>query len=140
VGEEEPQLTADDVVELNRSAISTTARVVCQAGNVLVVLALVGVAAWLWIVARQQQLLGNDGPSGFITVSGESPFARRVDIFAGSVGFLLNVGLVGGLGLGLRLAAENVMLRTGGTLSGLEAGALLAEDVGDDADDLDDDD
>ena len=132
MGEDEPRTTANDIVELNRSAISTTAKAVRQAGTVLVALALAGLAAWLWIVARQQQLFGNEGPSGFISLSNGMAFKERIDLFAGSIGFLLNVGLVGGVGLGIRLAAENVMLRAGASLTGLEVGDPMAAACEDD--------
>ena len=124
VATEKSRVTDDDVAEINRATLGRTASVSRHVGTALIVLAAVGVAAWLWVLARQQQLLGGgDGSSGFFgSPEGDVSVTERVDLFASSIGFLLNAAMVAGLGLALRLVAEYLLARSGVSLSGLDVG------------------
>lgn len=129
----EPRVTEAEVVALNRETLARTARWGRYGGNVLIVVGLVGVAGWLWMVARQQQLFGSADPTGGIFAFSEevSPL-QRVDLFSTSLGYLLNAVLTGGLGLGLRLVAEHLTIRSGGSLTPLRAGERWSDAVDDD--------
>jgi len=134
---DESGITEDDVAELNRGVLRRTATIARHASTGLTVLGLLGVTAWVWIVARQQLVLGGGaGISGFFSSGdGHLSFLQRIDVFVSTLGLLLSAGLVGGLGLALRLAAEYSISASGGSLTGVEAGDPFLEDADRDSDD-----
>jgi hypothetical protein len=144
---DEARITAQDVDDLNRNRLKVTATAGKVVGVGLMVVAAVGVLAWLWIAARQQQLFGgDDGPTMFGS-SGESiSFTQRVDLFTTTFTILLSAVLLGGLGFGLRLVSDFTLSCAGGSLAGVEVGARvpvgefsLEDGVADDGDDDGDD-
>lgn len=127
------RVTADDVTELNRATLQGTSALARHAGTALIVVAGVGLVAWMWIAARQQRLVGADGFPGFGSDGEGVSLTQRLDLLANSIGFLVNAVLVGGLGLGLRLVAELTISRGGGSLTA----AAVGEPWPDNGDDLD---
>ncbi|HVM01180.1 MAG TPA: hypothetical protein VM263_00810 [Acidimicrobiales bacterium] len=69
---EESRITAGDVRELNRAVLRATARAGRAAGTGLLVIGAVGAALWLWIVLRQQDVIGGG--------EGRSPSASTATI------------------------------------------------------------
>lgn len=125
VSAEEPRVTADDLVELNDEVLARTASLVRAAGTALMFIGAVGAAAWLWLVARQQQLVGDDeGIFRFGADEGGQSFMQRLDVFASTFGYLVTVALTAGFGLLLRFLGQYLTARTGGSL-------LSAVQVGD---------
>jgi hypothetical protein len=121
-------VTEADVESLNRASIVRAAAFVRIAGSVLVVVGALGAVAWLWTMVRTQQQAGarfEFSDSGAL----ELDLVDRVDILAPYVGVLATTALVVGFGLLLRLVSDFVVARSGGTLSGFEAGDVLDEDV-----------
>jgi hypothetical protein len=135
---DEDRITADDVAALNRASLARVATIGRYAAIVLLVVAAFGFAAWVWVVARQQNLFG--GGDGFLFGGDrENPsFTERVDLFATSISILVSAGMVGALGLGLRLVSDFILMRAGATLTGVEVGDEVeetpAEDLSDDQD------
>jgi hypothetical protein len=120
-------VTANDVDALNRASIERAGAFVRIAGSVLVVVGALGCAAWLWSTIRTQQQL--NGSLGF-TLGGDRPpidvdLVDRVDLFTPYVGLLVESALVIGFGLALRLIADFLVARSGGTLTGFEPGDVL---------------
>jgi hypothetical protein len=121
-------ITAQDVEELNGAVVARTAAFVRIAGTVLVVVGVVGCAAWLWTTVRTQQAVSASVNFG-IPASGPKPdvdLIDRVDLFAPYVPAVVTASLVVGFGLLLRLVADFVVARAGGSLTGFEAGDRLA--------------
>lgn len=130
VSAEEPRVTADDLVELNDEVLARTASLARATGTALMVLGAVGAAAWLWLVARQQQLVGGGdvGIFSFGADEGGPSFTQRLDGFASTFGYLVSVALTAGFGLLLRVLGQYLTARTGGSLlSAVKAGDLFAE-------------
>jgi hypothetical protein len=121
-------ITAQDVEELN-GVVVRAAAFVRIAGTVLVVVGVVGCAAWLWTTVRTQQAVSASVNFG-IPATGPKPdvdLIDRVDLFAPYVGAVVIASLVVGFGLLLRLVADFVVARTGASLTGFEAGDRLAD-------------
>lgn len=137
VSAEEPRVTADDLVELNDEVLARTASLVRAAGAALMVVGAVGAAAWLWLVARQQQLVGDDAAFfSFGADEGGQSFMQRLDGFASSFGYLVSVALTAGFGLLLRFLGQYLTARTGGSLlSTVKVGDPLAGSVGEEEED-----
>lgn len=82
---DEPRITADDVVELNRGVLVGTARFTRLLGTVLMVIGALGALLWLWIVLRQQDVVvGGEGPLQFGLEDGGLSAKQRLDILATS--------------------------------------------------------
>jgi hypothetical protein len=131
------RITADDVAVLNRASLARVATVARYAAIVLLVIAGIGILAWLWIVARQQGVFGDSGRFAF--GSQEDPtVSERIDLLSSSFSLLVSAGMIGGLGFGLRLLSDFVLLRAGATLTGVEVGDAVdeapAEELNDDQD------
>src|SRR5205823_1131860 len=98
-------------------------------GAVVFVVGLIGVAAWLYAVVRAQQALssrlGSGGFSG--SASDDVDLLDRLDSFAPYVTVLVLAALVTGLGVLLRLVADVVADRFGGTVTGYEPGDTIDE-------------
>jgi hypothetical protein len=125
-------ITADDIAALNRAAVARAAALARLAGSVLVVIGAVGVAAWLWLVARRLGVAGDNPFAGVFFTYGDFEFdlsfADRLDLVADAFPNLLWAAGAAGLGFGLRLVADYAVARTGGTLTGFEVGDQLAGD------------
>lgn len=117
-------LTADDITDLNRQAVVRTAAFARLAGTALVVAGAIAMAAWLYLVVRQQQIVnGGDSFSPSLGVLSEDvSFAQRVDLLASQVTLGIWAVVAVGVGLGLRLVADYSVARTGGSLTGYEPG------------------
>lgn len=147
---EELRVTADDVVELNRSVLLGTARFGRLLGTVLMAIGALGGVLWLWVVLRQQDVIGGAaGPLNFGLEDAELSPKQRLDSFATSFSFLSGVALTAGLGMALRIAGECVIAEKGGSLTQADVGDPLPtaadqlpwladdDDGGDDDDDDD---
>jgi hypothetical protein len=113
-------VTAADVTGLNRAVVARAADLARLVGTGLLIVAGLGVLAWAWLVLRGLDVIGDQ-------YFGEDlAFNERVDLVAGYVSLLLFSGLAAGVGVGLRLGADVSVARTGGSLTGVEAGEPLA--------------
>ena len=129
-------LTAGDITDLNRQAVVRAAAFTRLAGAALVIAGVLAITAWGWILVRDQLRLDDYDGIDLVAdqTSGDEPplfdfedafdvtFADRVDVLLGRLGFALTAVVAVGVGLGLRLAADYSVARTGGTLTGYEAG------------------
>ncbi len=123
---DEPRITADDVVELNRGVLVGTARFTRLLGTVLMVIGALGALLWLWIVLRQQDVVvGGEGPLQFGLEDGGLSAKQRLDILATSFSFLSGVALTAGVGMALRMAGEYVIADKGGSLTRAAVGDAL---------------
>lgn len=121
--DESPRVTGEDVVQLNRGVLLRSARLARVVGTVLVAIGALGFLMWVWIVLRQQHVIGGEhfmfGPPG------DGSPTQRLDAFAGSFGFLTETTVTAGIGALLRLAGEHLTAGHGGSLTGLAAGDVL---------------
>jgi len=118
------RFTATDVRALNRASIERSAVIARIAGTLAIAVAVIVAAGWLWQTVRLQQRAGGD----FTVFDGSSTdieFVDRVDVFIASLGLLGTAALVAGLGFGLRLVADYMQDRAGGTVTGFVAGDPL---------------
>jgi hypothetical protein len=123
-------ITPEDVEELNAAAIARAAAFVRIAGTVLVGVGAAGCLAWLWTAVRSQQELSPN--VGFGLPGSESPqveLVDRIDLLAPFLGAWVLAAFVVGFGLLLRLAADFVLARSGGSVTGFEAGDVLPDDI-----------
>ena len=121
-------VTDEDVDALNRATMARAAAFVRLAGSVLVAAGATGVAAWLWLAIRTQQNLSSS--SVHLTLGGQGApldfdLVDRLDLLTASFGLLMTSVLVVGFGLLLRLIADFVDARSGGTLTGFVPGDVL---------------
>jgi hypothetical protein len=120
-------ITEEDVAALNRASIARAAAFVRIAGSVLVVVGAVGCLAWLWNVIRTQQQVSSSvrlvlgGPGAPIDVD----LVDRLDLFVSVIALLVTSALAAGFGLLLRLVADFLVMRSGGTLTGFEPGDVV---------------
>jgi hypothetical protein len=115
---------------MNRAAIARATAFVRLAGTVVVAIGAIGVLAWLWTAVRAQQQVA---PAVTIGLDAQLPsrdvsLIDRIDLLAPYVESLLLAFLVIGFGLLLRLIADFVLDRTGGTITGFEAGDILGDE------------
>jgi nitrogen fixation-related uncharacterized protein len=89
-----------DVVQLNRG--SGVARVT---GTCLVAAGILGVAAFLWYTVRNQQHL-EYSPFSDLDEDGDPSLLDRIDVFTGTVSYLMFAVIPVGLGIGLRVFAN----------------------------------
>jgi hypothetical protein len=133
-------LTTDDITGLNRQAVLRAAAFTRLAGAALVIAGVVAIVAWGWILVRDQMRLddfddaftadsltvdtpvGDSGPLFDLESAFDITFADRVDVLLARLGFALTAVLAVGVGLALRLFSDYSVARTGGTLTGFEAG------------------
>ena len=120
-------LTVDDIRDLNRMSVERGAAFVRIAGSVVAAIGVVGALAWLWGAIRTQQealpsaALGFPGASQTKGVS----LVDRIDLLAPFMGSLVVAAAVTGFGLLLRLMADFLVDRVGGSTTGFEAGDSL---------------
>jgi hypothetical protein len=99
----------DDVAWFNRESMRDLAVRGRLAGTLMVGVGVVGVIAWIWLAARSQQhLQGRTFALGSVANSASASFTDRIDALTSTLGFLIYSVLVGGLGVGLSLAAGHV--------------------------------
>lgn len=93
---------ADDVASATPSLgrLTVLSRI---AGTVLIVVGVVGLAAWLWVVVRTQQTIDDGGGGPLAQPAPSVSFVDRVDASVGSTSLLLFAALTGGAGFALRL-------------------------------------
>ena len=116
-------LTADDIVGLNRQAVVRAAAFTRLVGSALVIAGAIAMVAWLWLAVRQQQLADADTFSApLASYRDDVSFAQRIDLLASQATLAVWAVLAVGVGLGLRLGADDAVARTGGTLTGFEPG------------------
>lgn len=139
-GTDDTTLTAGDIVALNGQAVARAAAFVRLAGTALVVAGAIGGAGWLWATYRQQVLVDDAGditssmiveqadeggmaspPATFFETFDVS-LVERIDMVAGGLGLAVIAVLAAATGLGLRLAADYTVARTGGSLTGYQPG------------------
>jgi hypothetical protein len=132
-------VTAEDVAALNRATVARAAAFARLAGTALVVVGVVVLAAWAWVTVRQQQRLSSvEGAyTGLSDVRPGSDVSvqERIDVLSTGVVLVFEAALLVGVGLGLRLFADNSVARAGGTLTGYEVGDVMGAEEPDDEDD-----
>lgn len=141
--DDDTHITADDVMWLNQAMVERAAAFVRIAGTVLVVVGAIAVAASLWSMWEQQRDLGelpsdasvfDDGELGrFLGEAPEPSLGGRVDHFVTTFS-LTEPALALAVGLGLRLFADYTVARTGGSLTGYEAGEEVPPETDEDLD------
>lgn len=123
---DDKRVTADDVLELNRSVLVQTARFCRVLGTVLMTIGALGVLLWLWVVLRQQEVIGeSDGPFSFGFDGAEVSAKQRLDVFATTFSVLTSAVLPAGLGLVLRVLGQHMISEKGGSLTRVRIGDLL---------------
>lgn len=126
------RVTESDVAVLNRAMVERAASFTRIAGTVLVVAGALGIAAALWVIVREQQQIGGFS-SGFESGTEDVSLLDRIDLISARFGALLLPVLVGGAGLALRLMADYVVGRSGGSLTGFDVGDEFPADDDDSA-------
>ena len=129
-------VTASDIAALNAAAVARAAAFARIAGTVLVVAGLVGVAAWLWMAARSQQYLDDDG-GGFSAVGfvqDDPSWLDRLDVLSTTITLGVSAVLAVGAGVLMRLAADYAVARTGGSLTGFQVGDAMPPESAEPAD------
>ena len=123
-------VTTNDVEELNRATIRRLGYFAQMAGAVLLVIGAVGVAAWLWLVVRQQ-LRAGDGVGGFSFDGdpGRPTIAGRIDMVMGATGLLVEGALAAATGIAIRLLGGVLRARAGASLTGFEPGDPFPEET-----------
>ncbi len=127
-------VTANDVDDLNRSALNRSAAFARLGGTVLVAIGLVGLFAWGWLTVRQQQQASPIALGPF-DESDDIAVADRITLATGTVALLVYAGIAIGLGLLARMAGHLGQIWAGGSITGLQ----LGDDVPYEEIDLDED-
>ena len=116
-------VTTEDVVVLNRAVVARASAFARIAGTVMLVVAGLALAAWAWTTVRQQ-IMAEDS---FVGIDDDLTVGQRVDLVASTFIYVVYAAVAGGVGLGLRLAADYTVARTGGSLTGFEPGDRLPD-------------
>jgi hypothetical protein len=116
--------TVSDVTGLNQAVVARGANLARLISTGLFVVAGLGVLAWAWVTLRGLGLFGDS----FDRFEDEPDvdLNYRLDAVATYVFILVISALAAGLGVALRLVADYTVARTGGSLSGVQAGEPLA--------------
>src|SRR5262245_24375822 len=85
------------VTRLNQAGVERAANPARRVGTGLLVVAAIGLLAWVWMTLRALGLLG-DGWEGLA-------FEERLDVIAAAMGLLVYSSLAAGAGVALRLVA-----------------------------------
>ncbi len=125
---ESDTVTPDDIATLNRMAVERSAVFARIAGTVLVLVGVIGTAAWLWYSVRTQLRLDDDQFSATPFGGPGLSLADRIDVLSGYVDPVVWSAVAAGVGLGLRVLADYAVARTGGSLTGFQIGDDLASD------------
>ena len=118
-------VTAADVSGLNQAVVTRAANLARLTGTGLLVVAGLGVLSWAWVTLRSLDLLVGASSTEFDDAA-EFGIADRIDLVAGYFVLLIFASVAAGLGVALRLAADYTVARTGGSLTGAQAGEPLA--------------
>ena len=133
-------ITEEDLALLNRTQISRGATLARHVGTGLIALGCVGAVAWLWLEVRSQQNAGTAfGFPGDGFDKPALPFVDRVSIFSTYFAYLLEAGVLVGVGFLLRLLADHVQLAHGISPLGLKVGDPWPEPSWDEDEDEDED-
>src|SRR5262249_47836147 len=116
------EVTDDDVAALNTTAMERSAVVARIAGTALVVAGVIGLLAWLWLFVRAQQVA--DDRVGF---GSSADLADRIDLGVQTISLGIIAALVTVTGFAVRTVADYFVVRTGGSLTGFEAGDQVPE-------------
>lgn len=118
-------VTTEDVVVLNRAVVARAAVFARMAGTAMLVVAGVALAAWVWVLVRQQQAA--EDSLVFVPTGDDLTVGQRVDLFVNTLAYLVYAAVTGGVGVGLRLLSDYAVARTGGSLTGFEPGDTLPD-------------
>jgi hypothetical protein len=118
-------VTTEDVVVLNRAVVARAAVFARMAGTVMLVVAGIALAAWVWVLVRQQQAA--EDSLVFVPTGDDLTVGQRVDLFVNTLAYLVYAAVTGGVGIGLRLLSDYAVARTGGSLTGFEPGDTLPD-------------
>ena len=95
-------------------------------GTGLMAIGALGGVLWLWVVLRQQNVIGGgEGPFNFGLDDTEMSAKQRLDSFASWFSFLSGVAVTAGLGMVLRVAGEWLIAENGGSLTRAAVGDAL---------------
>ena len=114
-------VTEADVDDLNRASVERSAVIARMAGSTLVVVGGLGLAAWLWLAYRTQAHATGTPLFGF----GDAPdasLADRIDLLANMFMVLLVATMATALGLLVRVVADFLQARIGGSVTGFRVG------------------
>jgi hypothetical protein len=126
-------ITTDDLARLNRLELRRVAAAARWVATGLFVVAALGAAAWAWsMVHAQVRAEPGFGPGG----PGIS-FTDRVDLLAATLIELVLTGVLAAGGVVVRLLADVLVDRSGGTLCGYQVGDRVDGPDDDDGDDGD---
>ena len=127
MAQSELALTEDDIRDLNRMSVERAAAFVRIGGAVVIAVGVVGALAWMWTVIRVQQEASPAAMLPFGQSQSEAGLSLvdRIDLLAPYAGALVIASAAVGFGLFLRLLADFVVDRIGGTTTGFEAGDQL---------------
>jgi hypothetical protein len=118
-------VTTEDVVVLNRAVVARAAAFARVTGTALLVVAGLALAAWVWVLVRQQQAA--EDSLVFVPTGDDLTVGQRVDLFVNTLAYLVYAAVTGGVSMGLRLLADYTVARTGGSLTGFEPGDRLPD-------------
>jgi hypothetical protein len=118
-------VTSEDVIVLNRAVVARAAGFARLGGTAVLVVGGLGLAAWVWVTVRQQQMA--EDTMVLAPGSGDLSFGQRVDLVANTYVYLIYAAVAAGVGLALRLVADYAVARTGGSLTGFEPGDTLPD-------------
>lgn len=121
----EPVFTTDDVQRLNRMAIERAAVIARIAGTASIAIGVVVGLAWAWLAVRTQQRVSN---AVFGGADADADLVDRVDLFVSSAALLAFAALTCVLGVALRLIADFIQDRAGGSITGYKPGDELPEE------------
>lgn len=118
-------VTSEDVIVLNRAVVARAAGFARLGGTAVLVVGGLGLAAWVWVTVRQQQMA--EDTMVLAPGSEDLSFGQRVDLVANTYVYLIYAAVAVGVGLALRLVADYAVARTGGSLTGFEPGDTLPD-------------
>ena len=118
-------VTSEDVIVLNRAVVARAAGFARLGGTAVLVVGALGLAAWVWVTVRQQQMAEDT----MVMVPGREDlsFGQRVDLVANTYVYLIYAAVAVAVGVALRLVADYAVARTGGSLTGFEPGDTLPD-------------
>lgn len=113
--------TQEDIDSVNGSTNRRAAQIAYVVGAGLVVVGIVGAIAWVWIAIRQQVRIADGGSFSF-SQDGTADLGDRIDVFATTLGLLLEAALVLSAGVAIRVLSGVFLAREGVSLTRLTVG------------------